>query len=86
MADFQDIFGSEMKMFETKFLRYMEEVQAAAAFAPSFSLTVAGEGRGEVSVGGVFAVFSSAVRCDSSFFLGNERVGMIYRGNPAPIG
>ena len=27
MADFQDIFGSEMKMFETKFLRYMEEVK-----------------------------------------------------------
>ncbi len=27
MADFQDIFGREMKMFETKFLRYMEEVK-----------------------------------------------------------
>jgi hypothetical protein len=27
MADFQDIFGNEMKMFETKFLRYMEEVR-----------------------------------------------------------
>jgi hypothetical protein len=27
IADFQDIFGPEMKMFETKFLRYMEEVQ-----------------------------------------------------------
>ena len=27
MADFQDIFGSDMKMFETKFLRYMEEVK-----------------------------------------------------------
>ncbi len=27
MADFQDIFGREMKMFETKFVRYMEEVK-----------------------------------------------------------
>ena len=27
MADFQAIFGSDMKMFETKFLRYMEEVK-----------------------------------------------------------
>ncbi|MEX2306853.1 MAG: DUF1570 domain-containing protein [Pirellulales bacterium] len=27
MADFQDVFGREMKMFETKFLRYMEEVK-----------------------------------------------------------
>lgn len=27
MADFQDIFGSEMKMFDKKFLRYMEEVK-----------------------------------------------------------
>jgi hypothetical protein len=27
MADFQDIFGNEMKMFETKFLRYMEELR-----------------------------------------------------------
>jgi hypothetical protein len=27
MADFQDIFGREMKMFETKFLRFMEEVK-----------------------------------------------------------
>jgi hypothetical protein len=27
MADFQDVFGREMKMFETKFLRYMAEVQ-----------------------------------------------------------
>jgi hypothetical protein len=27
MADFQDIFGDEMKMFETKFLRYMDEVR-----------------------------------------------------------
>lgn len=27
MADFQDIFGSEMKMFETKFLRYMADVK-----------------------------------------------------------
>jgi hypothetical protein len=27
MADFQEIFGGEMKMFETKFLRYMEEVR-----------------------------------------------------------
>jgi hypothetical protein len=27
MADFQDVFGKEMKMFETKFLRYMEEVK-----------------------------------------------------------
>jgi uncharacterized protein DUF1570 len=27
IADFQDIFGSEMKMFETKFLRYMEEIK-----------------------------------------------------------
>jgi hypothetical protein len=27
IADFQDIFGSEMKMFETKFLRYMAEVK-----------------------------------------------------------
>jgi hypothetical protein len=26
MADFQEIFGREMKMFETKFLRYMEEL------------------------------------------------------------
>jgi len=27
MADFQDIFGSEMKMFETKFMRYTEELK-----------------------------------------------------------
>ena len=27
MADFQDIFGNEMKMFEIKFLRYMEDVR-----------------------------------------------------------
>ncbi len=27
MADFQAVFGREMKMFETKFLRYMEEVK-----------------------------------------------------------
>jgi hypothetical protein len=27
MADFQDIFGSELKMFEIKFLRYMDEVK-----------------------------------------------------------
>jgi hypothetical protein len=27
LADFQDIFGAEMKMFETKFLRYMQEVK-----------------------------------------------------------
>jgi hypothetical protein len=27
MADFQDLFGDEMKMFETKFLRYMDEVR-----------------------------------------------------------
>jgi hypothetical protein len=27
IADFQDIFGSEMKMFEKKFLRFMEEVK-----------------------------------------------------------
>jgi hypothetical protein len=27
MADFQDIFGNEMRMFETKFLRYMDEVR-----------------------------------------------------------
>jgi hypothetical protein len=27
VADFQDIFGNETKMFETKFLRYMEEVK-----------------------------------------------------------
>jgi hypothetical protein len=27
MADFQDIFGREMKMFDVKFLRYMEEVK-----------------------------------------------------------
>jgi hypothetical protein len=27
MADFQDIFGSEMKMFDTKFLRFMDEVK-----------------------------------------------------------
>jgi hypothetical protein len=27
VADFEDIFGSEWKMFETKFLRYMEEVK-----------------------------------------------------------
>lgn len=27
MADFEDIFGSEMKMFETKFLRYMADVK-----------------------------------------------------------
>jgi hypothetical protein len=27
MADFQDIFGSEMKMFDLKFLRFMEEVK-----------------------------------------------------------
>lgn len=27
MADFQHVFGREMKMFETKFLRYMEEVK-----------------------------------------------------------
>ena len=27
VADFQDIFGNEMRMFETKFLRYMEEVK-----------------------------------------------------------
>ncbi len=27
VADFQDIFGGEMKMFETKFLRYMAEVK-----------------------------------------------------------
>ena len=27
MADFQAIFGSDMQMFETKFLRYMEEVK-----------------------------------------------------------
>jgi hypothetical protein len=26
MADFQDIFGGEMKMFETKFVRYMDEL------------------------------------------------------------
>jgi hypothetical protein len=26
MADFQDVFGGEMKMFETKFLRYMSEL------------------------------------------------------------
>jgi len=26
MADFQEIFGNEMKMFETRFLRFMEEV------------------------------------------------------------
>jgi hypothetical protein len=27
IADFQDTFGSEMKMFEMKFLRYMEEIK-----------------------------------------------------------
>jgi hypothetical protein len=27
LADFQDIFGREMKMFETKFLRYMADVK-----------------------------------------------------------
>jgi hypothetical protein len=27
MADFQSAFGSDMKMFEAKFLRYMEEVK-----------------------------------------------------------
>jgi hypothetical protein len=27
MADFQDIFGSEMKMFDKKFLRFIEEVK-----------------------------------------------------------
>jgi len=27
MADFQDVFSRELKMFETKFLRYMEEVK-----------------------------------------------------------
>ncbi|HEX2475866.1 MAG TPA: DUF1570 domain-containing protein [Lacipirellulaceae bacterium] len=27
IADFQEIFGSEMKIFETKFLRYMEEIK-----------------------------------------------------------
>lgn len=27
MADFEEIFGSEMKMFETKFLRYMQTVE-----------------------------------------------------------
>jgi hypothetical protein len=27
VADFQDVFGREMKMFETKFLRYMAEVK-----------------------------------------------------------
>lgn len=27
VADFEDIFGNEWKMFETKFLRYMEEVK-----------------------------------------------------------
>jgi len=27
MADFQDVFGREMKMFETKLLRYMEDVK-----------------------------------------------------------
>lgn len=27
IADFQDIFGSEMKMFDIKFLRYMQEVK-----------------------------------------------------------
>lgn len=27
IADFQDVFGHEMKMFETKFLRYMEQVK-----------------------------------------------------------
>jgi Protein of unknown function (DUF1570) len=27
VADFQDIFGTEMKMFETKFLRFMQEVK-----------------------------------------------------------
>jgi hypothetical protein len=27
MADFQDVFGRELKMFETKFLRYMAEVK-----------------------------------------------------------
>jgi hypothetical protein len=27
MADFQDIFGSEMKMFDKKFLRFMDEVK-----------------------------------------------------------
>ncbi|MEX0642292.1 MAG: DUF1570 domain-containing protein [Pirellulales bacterium] len=27
MADFQSIFGSELKIFETKFLRYMEDVK-----------------------------------------------------------
>jgi hypothetical protein len=27
MADFQDIFGSELKMFDTKFLRFMEEIK-----------------------------------------------------------
>jgi hypothetical protein len=26
MADFQEVFGGEMKMFETKFLRYMDEL------------------------------------------------------------
>jgi hypothetical protein len=27
MADFQDIFGTELRMFDTKFLRFMEEVK-----------------------------------------------------------
>ena len=27
MADFQAIFGSDLKMFEAKFLRYMQEVK-----------------------------------------------------------
>lgn len=27
MADFQDVFGAEMKMFDIKFLRYMQEVR-----------------------------------------------------------
>jgi hypothetical protein len=27
IADFQDVFGKELKMFETKFLRYMQEVK-----------------------------------------------------------
>jgi hypothetical protein len=27
IADFQDVFGNEMKMFEIKFLRYMEEIK-----------------------------------------------------------
>jgi hypothetical protein len=27
MADFQDVFGDEMKMFDLKFLRFMEQVK-----------------------------------------------------------